>query len=84
MSNEITTNNSAEAMLQAARIWAAATARRDGLSEPGAAERKLPGLQSALAAPGASLHIASREHGPVGFLVLVPSHPDRAPLGGGF
>lgn len=73
MSSEIITDHSTGAILEAARIWATATARRDGLGEPAPAERKLPGLQAALAVPGASLHMATREHRPVGFLVLVPS-----------
>lgn len=75
MSSEIITDGSPEALLEAARIWARATARRDGLSEPVPAERKLPGLRAALAAPRASLHIATRDRLPVGFLVLVPSDP---------
>lgn len=73
VSVEILEEDAPEALLDAARIWAAATARRDGLSEPVPAERKVPGLRAALAIPGASLSIARYERIPVGFVVLIPS-----------
>ena len=73
LSIEIVEDPSPEALLAAAQIWAAATARRDGLSEPVAPERKLPGLRTALAVPGARLHLATQGDLPVGFVVLVPS-----------
>ena len=73
MTVKIVEHNSPDALLTAARIWAAATALRDGLSEPVPAERKLPGIRAALTAPGASLHMATRGHIRVGFVVLVPS-----------
>lgn len=42
MSVGIVEEDSPEALLAAAQIWPAATARRDGLSEPVPAEQKLP------------------------------------------
>lgn len=59
-------------MHSAASIWARATARRDGLAQPAAAEDKVPGIRSALAVDGASLHVAERWPDGVGFAVLVP------------
>lgn len=72
MNIEILEEDSPEALLEAAQIWAAATARRDGLSEPAPLERKVPGLRTALTSPGASLSIARCERIPVGFVVLIP------------
>jgi ribosomal protein S18 acetylase RimI-like enzyme len=57
----------------AASIWAAATARRDGLPSPVPAATKLHGIQQTLMLPGASLHLAWRGSAPSGFVVLVPS-----------
>ncbi|MDR2997078.1 MAG: GNAT family N-acetyltransferase [Microbacterium sp.] len=61
-----------EAVRSAASIWARAVARRDGLKQPAAAEDKIPGIRSALAVDGASLHVAERWPDGVGFAVLVP------------
>ncbi|REJ04046.1 GNAT family N-acetyltransferase [Microbacterium bovistercoris] len=62
-----------DAVHSAASIWARATAMRDGLQRPAPAEDKIPGIRSALAVAGASLHVAERWPDDVGFAVLVPN-----------
>ena len=57
----------------AASIWAEATARRDNLLSPVPAATKLPGIQQALALPGATLHLACKGSRVCGFAALVPS-----------
>lgn len=56
---------------QAASIWAAATAKRDGQEVRDIAET-LPGVQRRLALDGATLLIAWRHDSPVGFAVVAP------------
>lgn len=61
-----------DAELEAARIWAAATARRDGLPQPVDTERKLVGIRTTLAIEGATLHLARGQSAFTGFALLVP------------
>lgn len=61
-----------DAVLDAARIWARATACRDGLSAPPDAAEKAEGINNALATEGSQLIIARRAADPLGFAVLVP------------
>ncbi|MFC8734268.1 GNAT family N-acetyltransferase [Luteimicrobium sp. NPDC057192] len=56
----------------AARIWAEATARRDGLDTPAPWERQLAGIRARLAPPGAVLFLATGSHRPTGFGVAAP------------
>lgn len=69
---EITEETGDDALLAAAVVWAAASARRDRLPRPAPAQEKLPGIRRALASPGASLHLARRAGVPSGFTLLVP------------
>ncbi|MFT3853107.1 MAG: GNAT family N-acetyltransferase [Ilumatobacteraceae bacterium] len=71
MSLRIVHDHSDAALATAADIWAAATARRDGLAEPRPAVEKLHGLRSALGNHGAALHLAVRGDEHVGFVVLI-------------
>lgn len=64
-----------DAELEAARIWAAATARRDGLPELDDTERKLVGIRTTLAIDGATLHLARGQDAVTGFALLVPQGP---------
>jgi ribosomal protein S18 acetylase RimI-like enzyme len=61
------------AQQEAASVWARAVSRRDALPVQARAQEKLPGIRSARAGPGASLHLARRGERVVGFCVLVPS-----------
>ncbi|GAB3216408.1 hypothetical protein GCM10027586_09190 [Kineococcus gypseus] len=63
---------SLEAQREAAGIWARATAKRDHLPTVPSIEDKLTGIQQALTAAGASLHLARRGQSAVGFCILVP------------
>ncbi|MCK9824455.1 isochorismatase family protein [Nocardioides cavernae] len=58
---------------EAARIWAASTARRDDKPEPAPVESALPIIERGLRAPGSTLHLALRGSDAVGFAVVVPS-----------
>lgn len=61
------------AQRDAARIWARATAVRDGRPDRlDATEPALEGIRSRLALPDASLHLAKRAGIAVGFVLLVP------------
>ena len=54
----------------AARIWAAATAFRDGDPAPATADEALPIIDGALTGPGAALLLAERDGCVVGFALL--------------
>jgi len=64
--------DSPEARLIAAGIWAGATALRDQLLEAASAQDMLAGIEAALASEGAQLILARTASGAVGFAVLVP------------
>lgn len=64
-------DDSAESQRAAAGIWACATAKRDGLLVPAAAEDKLPGIQHRLSTSGGSLHIAYLRGETAGFVLVV-------------
>lgn len=59
-------------VVSAAKTWAAATARRDGLDNPEHWERKLSGVRARLASPGAVLFLATASDGPTAFAVAAP------------
>ncbi|WP_432523208.1 GNAT family N-acetyltransferase [Kineococcus sp. SYSU DK006] len=61
-----------DAQREAAGTWARATAERDHLPSVPPIAEKLAGIQHALAAAGASLHLARRGASTVGFCILVP------------
>ena len=69
-------------VVSAARIWAAATARRDDLDVPEPWERKLVGVRARLTSPGAVLFLADGPQGPSGFAVATPdaSHAELSYL----
>ncbi|HWS35100.1 MAG TPA: GNAT family N-acetyltransferase [Actinoplanes sp.] len=67
----ITRDDSAESQRAAANIWAGATAKRDGLLVPAAAEEKLPGIQHRLSTSTGSLHVAYLRGEPAGFALVV-------------
>lgn len=56
----------------AARIWAAATAHRDGKSEPAPTPSALPIIERGLSHAGATLHLASLRERAAGFALVVP------------
>ncbi|MEW1952101.1 GNAT family N-acetyltransferase [Terrabacter sp. NPDC080008] len=60
---------------EAARIWAQATAHRDGDPDPATVEESLPVIDRALGPVGASLHLAELDGRVVGFVVLEPHGP---------
>lgn len=64
--------DSPEARLIAAGIWARATALRDGLPEAAVAQDKLAGIEAALAGEGSQLILARTRLGAEGLAVLVP------------
>ena len=64
----------------AAKLWADATARRDGRDVPEPWETKLAGIHARLAAPGAVLFVAADPQGPAGFAVAAPADASRAEL----
>ena len=68
---QITIEQGLAAELEAAQIWAEATAARDQLPAVPPAEVKLPGIHQALSRGGATLHIAREASSIVGFYVLV-------------
>lgn len=57
---------------EAARIWAASTARRDDKPEPAPVESALPIIERGLRAPGSTLHLALLGTEVTGFAVAVP------------
>lgn len=61
-----------EARREAARIWAHATAHRDGDPEPATVEESLLVIDRVLRPEGASLHLAELEGRVAGFVVLEP------------
>lgn len=61
----------ADAVRQAAAIWARAKARRDD-EEPATVEATIPGLERRLGLDGARLLLARRDGDPVGFAVFAP------------
>ena len=67
----ITRDDSAPSQRLAAQIWARATAERDGLLVPAAAEEKLPGIQHRLSTGNGSLHIARLRGRAAGFALVV-------------
>lgn len=62
----------AEAVWDAAVIWAGARARRDHEPEPVAAEETMPGIRRRLALDGATLLRARRDGRCVGFALFAP------------
>jgi len=68
----VVTEDSPEARLIAAGIWARATALRDQLPEAASAQDKLAGIEAALAGEGSQLILARTILGAQGFAVLVP------------
>ncbi len=60
-----------DAQREAAGIWARATAERDHLPSVPPIAEELAGIQHALAAAGASLHLARRGPSTAGFCILV-------------
>ena len=67
----ITRDDSAESQRAAAKVWACATAKRDGLLVPATAEEKLPGIQDRLSNGTGSLHVAYLRGEPAGFALVV-------------
>ncbi len=57
---------------EAARIWAASTAQRNGEPEPASVESALPIIERGLRAPGSTLHLAAVGTKASGFAVVVP------------
>jgi ribosomal protein S18 acetylase RimI-like enzyme len=57
---------------EAARIWAASTAQRDGKPEPAPVDSALPIIERGLRDPGSTLHLASIDSKAAGFAVVVP------------
>jgi ribosomal protein S18 acetylase RimI-like enzyme len=57
---------------EAARIWAAATAHRDGESEPAPTSSALPIIERGLGHAGATLHLAALRDRAAGFALVVP------------
>lgn len=64
--------DSPEARLIAAGIWARATALRDQLLKAASAQDKLAGIEAALAGEGSQLILARTASGAEGFAILVP------------
>lgn len=64
-----------DAIVEAAWIWARATAARDRRSEPPSGEEKIPGIQRRLSLEGSSLLLARRDSKSVGFALFAP-HSD--------
>ena len=60
---------------EAARIWARATAHRDGDPQPATVEEALPVIHRALTPPGATLHLSELDGRADGFVVLEPHGP---------
>ena len=69
---EVVRDKGSAAQWEAARIWAASTARRDGKSEPAPVEPALPIIERGLGTPGSTLHLASSGADAAGFAVVVP------------
>jgi len=69
----IARDDGAVAQREAARIWARAVTVRDRLAVPADTDEKLPGIARSVGHPGASLHLARRGDGAVGFTLLVPA-----------
>jgi GNAT superfamily N-acetyltransferase len=57
----------ADEIVDVAKIWAAATARRDALDVPEPWQHKLPGIRARLALPHATLFLAGDAGEPAGF-----------------
>lgn len=68
-------STSPDARREAARIWALATAHRDGDPKPATVEQALPVIDRALAPRGAALNLAERDGDAVGFVVTEPHGP---------
>jgi GNAT superfamily N-acetyltransferase len=68
----VSIEDSPEARLIAAGMWARATALRDQLPEAVSAEEKLAGIEASLAGEGSQLILARTILGAEGFAVLVP------------
>lgn len=68
-------STSLDARREAARIWAHATAHRDGDPDVATVEEALPVIDRALSPDGASLHLAETAGGALGFVVLEPHGP---------
>ncbi|WP_268111572.1 GNAT family N-acetyltransferase [Nocardioides pini] len=72
----VTRDQGASSRGEAARIWAVATAHRDGRSEPAPTSSALPVIERGLGHAGATLHLASLRGRAAGFALVVPQ--DRA------
>ena len=69
---DVARDNGPLSQWEAARIWAASTARRDGKPEAAPVESALPIIERGLGTPGSTLHLASRGAEAAGFAVVVP------------